>query len=350
MRSSWLAVFCVLFAWTSISAEVVLQCIRGDAKCGPNLVPNAGFEEVIGGKPAGWKSELSTNFSVDTQTAHSGKASLRFTKPDAQTVFWVSRNIEINQKRPAPLVISGWSKAENVVGSRGGDYSVWVDLAYVDGTSLWGQKAICNVGTHDWQYVELPFVVAKPIQNATVNVLFRGSFTGTVWFDDIALQEMSFQGGGIFDGGAVTQPASFKAETRPVSARLATQDGLSLGLDETGAVAEFSADGKSLLSGVPGGFWLRDVAANGPWLRPSCRVQQDAKVLRLEGEEASAGLRLNATLTPRQGAIRRRGLCAGHHRRGPRRHRVLRPAAGRPQVDVARRHRAQPARRAAIRI
>jgi len=219
MRSFCISFLAVTFVVTLANAEVVLQPLRGDAKRGPNLVPNAGFEEVIGGKPDGWKVELSGNFSVDTQTFHSGKASLRFTKPDAQTVFWVSRNIEINQTRPAPLVISGWSKAENVVGSRGGNYSVWVDLAYVDGTSLWGQKAICSVGTHDWQYVELPFVVAKPIRNATVNVLFRGSFTGTVWFDDIALQEMSFEGGGIFDGGAAACSPPSPSTPPPASRR-----------------------------------------------------------------------------------------------------------------------------------
>ena len=69
------------------------------------------------------------------------------------------------------------------------------------------------------------------------------------------------------------------------------------------ARSEFSADGQSLLSGAPGGFWLRDVAANGPWLRPSCRVQREGDAARIEGEETSSGLRLNAALTLRQNSI-----------------------------------------------
>lgn len=298
--------FCVALALSlaaSVSAEVVLRPLRTEAKRGPNLVPNAGFEELEGNKPAGWASHLSPNFVVDTQVVHDGKASLRFTKPDADTRFWVSRNIELNQKRPTPLVVSGWSKADGVTGTRGSDYSVWVDLQYVDGTPLWGRTALFDVGAHDWQYSEFPFVVAKPVRTATVNILFRGAYTGTTWFDDVALQELQVEGGGLFDGNPVATRGPLKRKLQPIVARIITDDGLALGFDGNGAIAELAVDRKVTLGNLPGGLWFRDVGADGPWLRPGCRSTQEGKAVKLEGAESPAGLRLSARLEPRAAGI-----------------------------------------------
>ncbi len=278
-------------------AEVVLEPLRAVAKRGPNLVPNGGFEETEGGKPAGWLSKLTADFATDTQAFHTGKASLRFTKPNADTRFWVSRTVMLDQKKPTPLVVSGWSKAEGVSGTMGADYSVWVDLQYTDGTPLWGQRAPFEVGTHDWQYSEHPIVVGKPVKLATVNVLFRGSYTGTVWFDDVSLQELQVEGAGVFDGQNVARPALSAKETRHV-ARLSTKDGLTLGLSEEGGVSELDVNGTDLLGGAPGGFWLRDVAAAGPWVRPRCQVTREGETAKIEGTDEKLGLRLEARIEP----------------------------------------------------
>jgi hypothetical protein len=39
---------------------------------------------------------------------------------------------------PVPLVIRGWSKAEEVSGGTDSGYSLYADLIYDDGTPLWG--------------------------------------------------------------------------------------------------------------------------------------------------------------------------------------------------------------------
>jgi hypothetical protein len=174
LASGLMLAICCSLAGTG-RAEVVLQPLDGTGKQGPNLVPNGGFEEIADNMPAGWKSQLPGTPMIDRQCVHGGKASLRFTKPDASTRFWVSRTIEINQPKAAPLVLSGWSKAEAVTGTKTAEYSVWVDLQYTDGTSLWGQRVLFDVGTHDWQHVEFPFVVSKPVKRASVSVLFRGA-------------------------------------------------------------------------------------------------------------------------------------------------------------------------------
>jgi hypothetical protein len=287
----------------SARGQVVLRPIDAPAARGPNLIENGGFEQPTDTLPAGWKTQLAGRPVVDTTCVHRGRASLRFVKNEAATVFWVSHNVELNQKQPAPLVISGWSKAERVTGKRGANYSVWVDLQYTDGTSLWGQKATFNVGTHDWQLAEFPFVVAKPVRRATVNVLFRGSATGTVWFDDVALQELAATGGGMFDGGSVSSTTEFQPLPRRATARVITSDGLVLGFTNGGELAEFTVDKKSFLGTAPGGFWVRDVAAAGPWMRITGRAWQDGKAVRLEGELPSASLRLIARLTPRPGTV-----------------------------------------------
>ena len=294
----WLIYVGLGLGWTVPSgAEVVLQPLDVPAKRGLNLILNPGFEQVEADRPAGWKSQLVPP-QIDTTSPHQGKACIRLTKPDAATGFWLTRTVELNQKRPLPLVISGWSKAQQVVGKRGDGYSLWVDLQYVDGTSLWGQKAFFDVGTHDWQHVEFPFIVAKPVKRASVSILFRGSLTGTVWFDDVTLQEMELSGGSIFEGKPMAVKAGQQAGPPAAVARVATQDGLALGFGPQGQVAELTADGRSILGSAPGGFWLRDVAAAGPWHRAQGHVRRDGKNVTFDSDEAATGLRLHARIEP----------------------------------------------------
>ncbi len=296
LASGLMLAICCSLAGTG-RAEVVLQPLDGSGKQGPNLVPNGGFEEIADNMPAGWKSQFPSGPTIDRQCVHGGKASLRFTKPDASTRFWVSRTIEINQQKAAPLVLSGWSKAEAVTGTKSAEYSVWVDLQYADGTSLFGQRVLFDVGTHDWQHVEFPFVVAKPVKLASVSVLFRGAYAGTVWFDDVSLTQLDFDAGATFDGGpvaAVTPPATPPAAT---VARV-NGDGLTLGFGPGGQVTELTADGESILGRPLGGFWVRDVARGGPWLRMLGEAKQEGGAVRLAAEEAAAGLRLEARLEP----------------------------------------------------
>ncbi|NLY03196.1 MAG: hypothetical protein GXY83_44675 [Rhodopirellula sp.] len=223
---------------------------------------------------------------------------MRFDKRTAETLFWISRTVMINQKKAAPLVVRGWSKAEGVTGTKGAEYSVWVDLQYNDGTSLWGQRAMFDVGTHDWQRAEQPIVVAKPVKLATINVLFRGGATGTVWFDDISLAELEFDGSAVFESGPVaTIGGGAAAKSVPVAA-CATGEGLLLGFGPRGDLAELASNGKSIIGLPIGGFWICDVARGGPWFRMLGEARQDGKGVRLAAEEAAAGLKLEARIEP----------------------------------------------------
>jgi len=285
-------VMTVLLAAVAAHAEVVLNPLQTEAERGPNLVANSDFEEFADGLPADWDNEETEGWAVDRAVVHSGDASVRFAKADVGTLYWISQTVTLDQTSPRPLVVGAWSRAEGVEGNRGAEYSVWVDLQYTDGTPLWGQRATFEVGTHDWQYAEHAFVVDKPVRTATVNLLFRRGVSGTVWFDDVSLQELLVGNGLVFDRTSASVPAA--ATHGAAVGTLRTADGLVLAFDGSGRPAGLTADGATLLGDAAGGLWVRDIAADGPWLRPELQVSADAEGISLRGREEDAGLALEA--------------------------------------------------------
>jgi len=111
--------------------------------------------------------------------------------------------VELNQTQPNHIVVSGWSKAKDVDGQANGDYSVYVDLTYMDGSNLWGQISAFETGDHDWQQRHLVIVPSKPVRSINVYAIFR-NHTGTVWFDDFDAREVD--SAGTFDGQDIDVP------------------------------------------------------------------------------------------------------------------------------------------------
>ncbi len=154
--------------------------------------------------------------------------------------------VTLNQTRPEPIVAVAWSKAEDVSGSPDNDYSLYLDLTYTDGTTLWGQTAAFDTGTHDWQRRQVIVMPQKPIRSVAMYMLLR-KHHGKAWFRDPRLGPISGSGTVcLFDG-------------IPVIAKGAPREG----------------------------FHVRDVAA-------------DSDFLRLEGQ--ALGLKLQCTTTERGGA------------------------------------------------
>jgi hypothetical protein len=294
MRAQLVGLLLVMvLAQSLVYCAPVLSPLSEEAARGPNRVANPSFEEKQDGKPVAWQNASDPDWALDEQVAHTGKASVRMSKPTTDKLYWISQPVELNQTRATPLVVSAWSKADKAEGSRGAEYSVWVDLQYMDGTPLYGQRATFEVGTHDWQKAEYSFVVSKPVKSATVHLLFRRGFSGTVWFDDVSLQELQVTSGLIFDRIPASLPSKAVVPGKP-AASLASGDGLALSFDDRGRPSTLTVQGKPLLGKSPGGFWLRDVAAAGPWLRPDLKVKKTAGKLQMAGQEKAAGLALNA--------------------------------------------------------
>jgi hypothetical protein len=117
----------------------------------------------------------------------------------------VTQSVELNQTRPEPIVASAWSKAEAVTGSPGADYSVYLDLAYADGSQLWGQTAPFATGTHDWQRREVVVLPDKPVKRLSFYMLLRGH-GGKASFRDPELRIIKApEGAFVFDGVPVVR-------------------------------------------------------------------------------------------------------------------------------------------------
>ncbi|OHB73008.1 MAG: hypothetical protein A2Z25_09800 [Planctomycetes bacterium RBG_16_55_9] len=123
---------------------------------------------------------------------------------DSQAQRGVSQTVELNQSKPAPIVALAWSKADGVGGSRGSDYSLYLDLVYTDGSPLWGQVTPFNVGTHDWEEAEVLIFPEKPVRSVSLHMLLR-RHSGKVWFRDPELRVINPPAGAcLFDGVPVS--------------------------------------------------------------------------------------------------------------------------------------------------
>ncbi len=110
------------------------------------------------------------------------------------------QSIDLNQTEPLPIVASAASRAENVGGSADGDYSLYLDLIFTDGTHLWGQSAAFATGTHDWQTRTVRILPEKPIKRLEFYLLLR-QHSGKAFFREMRLQQLDIPAGaGMFDG------------------------------------------------------------------------------------------------------------------------------------------------------
>ncbi|MBI5393910.1 MAG: hypothetical protein HZA91_01295 [Verrucomicrobia bacterium] len=125
-----------------------------------------------------------------------------------------TQNVSIKQDRPELLVVEGWSRAQDVVGARGPDYAIVVDLRYEDDTNLTGLAAEFTPGTHDWEYQRLFIRPEKAVRRATVRLVFRGR-SGTAWFREVRLGEWNNKTQRMSRNllGTTLKPASGKSYT-----------------------------------------------------------------------------------------------------------------------------------------
>jgi len=149
---------------------------------------------------------------------------------DARSRCGVTQNVVLDQTRPEPIIASCWSRAKEVGGSEDSEYSLYLDLVYTDGMTLWGQAASFATGTHDWQRRQVMVLPEKPVKQLSFYMLLR-NHAGIAWFRDAELRVVRPPAGAcLFDGMPVVQNAQL-ARSR-----------------------------------AGGGFQLRDVAAGSDWL------------------------------------------------------------------------------------
>ncbi|MBR4416804.1 MAG: hypothetical protein IKS67_08540, partial [Victivallales bacterium] len=133
---------------------------------------------------------------------------------DAKLRRGLGKLIVLNQKRPLAIRVTAESKAENASRGDESNYSLYLDISYIDGTNDWGVKSPFTQGTHDWEEKEVVFMPAKPIESISCWLLFR-NHTGKVWFRNLKFYQAPFNpDSASFDGTAVInvtpQPTAFK--------------------------------------------------------------------------------------------------------------------------------------------
>ncbi len=266
---------------TLAAATPVFRVVSSGA--GTNLLRNGDFEQRSGISFLHW-STAPQGYQVAPGEGRNGSTALRCAAPDATGWRGASQTLTLNRQSVAPLIIRGWSRAEGVSGSAGSGYSLYADLIYADGTPLWGQTANFSTGTHDWQWREVIILPEKPVRSLTLHCLLRGH-AGTVWFDDVSVTEVTAAGPAVSFQGT---PVLLVPSTNPPPAAtdsFATADGLRLGLAGS-RVVSLQLNGRELAGAVPGGFLVRDVAANSDVFAFA------------NGECRELGLRLEFTVRP----------------------------------------------------
>jgi len=268
-------------------AVVVKRALDADALTTANSLPNASLEEIADGLAVGW-GPWAAGYVVDDQISRTGDRSARCSLPVADVERGMTCEFQLNQEKPLPIVATVWSRSEGVSGSPENNYSLYLDLEYMDGTPLWGQVSAFECGTHDWQKRTVTVIPNRPVKTVSVHGIFRHK-TGTAWFDDFSLATLERTDAiSVFDSVSVMGATTPRVQnTDPVV--LTTSDGLSISLDlNTGAVI---GEG-----GAAGGFLWRDVATDSDFRQPRAEMTRDGDVLRLVAEDEILKLRLDATV------------------------------------------------------
>src|SRR5262249_19168016 len=224
-----------------------------------SLLRNGGFEQLQGDRLADWVA-APQGFSLDAKAGRNGTQGLCC--ENRTGVGWVgaSQRIVLNRTNAAPVVVKGWSRAEEVSGGSDSDFSIYVDLLYADGTPLWGQTANFRTGSHDWEHREVRILPEKPVKSLTVNCLLR-RHTGKAWFDDVSVEELAAPDGAfLYEGTPVVSAGAVTIGNGPKQI-YTTSDGLELGMQNT-SVASLRLSGRDLTGPGPSGFLARDVGAD----------------------------------------------------------------------------------------
>ena len=271
---------------------LVSLCSVVDAQQSRSLLKNGGFEGGDGTTLPGWEP-FESGYEVDRQTVHHGTQSLRCDSLSATLKRGGKVTLTLNQTHPLPVAVTGWSKAESVSGVKNNDYAIYIDLEYTDGTPLWGSVAPFGTGTHDWERRQVLILPTKPIKTMTIIALFR-NHVGTAWFDDFFAQELS--GANLFDSQSLP-PMPARPSGGKATLHVTAKDGLSLGFTPLGDLTEVHSGGQDVSGALAGGFYVRDVAEEGPLVPIRTLARSAPDGVRVEGT-TSQRIRFSAKITP----------------------------------------------------
>lgn len=223
----WMVLYLAATLFLTVAATGAENAPQGNR----NILLNPGFEEYTPGVPpknsggddarirvsdnisvTPWKP-VGDGFSVVNDVRHSGRNSIYIRNTDPQKRFGMRQTVHFDKPTTSALRFGVWSRGKKV--GVGGDYNVFIDAYYEDGTPLWGMIAPFPNDSDEWTCAEKIFVPRKPIKEIRLFVFLRKT-AGEVWFDDVFLEELdvdvvSFQPvGAPFGSGSCLVSGAFR--------------------------------------------------------------------------------------------------------------------------------------------
>lgn len=150
---------------------------------GTNIVVNGGFEREEKGIPTRWAIPQDI-VSLDTNTVHSGRFSLKYARVDRGDYRLVSQKLPCVPGKFYKVTV--WVKGVNVKGDpadQGAGFCIeWADKG---GKWLGGSYPSCLAGTFDWREISTFVRIPKEAGEVHITLYMRRGTTGVAWFDDV---------------------------------------------------------------------------------------------------------------------------------------------------------------------
>jgi len=182
MRRIFLVVFSILFVFLSsvslFSQAQPTPVARFDFDQGPASLQN-------------WRSAPGSGATValDGAVFHSGTGSVRVSHGDWTESSVVSLPVTLKVGRGYRL--SGWIRAEKAVTDPICRYPTPVAACLSMASFPFTNHSSAAGGTNDWRPVEAQFIATKASDEIRLHLGYNGPARGTVWFDDIRLEEIT---------------------------------------------------------------------------------------------------------------------------------------------------------------
>lgn len=248
----------------------------GGGTVAPRELLRNGRFEILGEPLAPDWGATGSGYRIASGEGRDGSHAIVCDAKDGQQTGGACQTVVLNQVAALPLRVSGWSRARDVDGAPDDHYSLYVSVEYQDGSRLESVTVDFDVGTHDWQKRERLIPALQPVKSLVLHALFR-RHSGTVWFDDLSVEELQPGPDTILLQGAPWMPSP--PLPRDAQARtLETRDGLRLDA-RNDRIVSLVVDGRELATGDSSGFVARDAAQGGPWrpVDPSLGLELHAR-------------------------------------------------------------------------
>lgn len=179
-----------------VSLGFAAAAVAGEAPP-PIPIPHAGFEEAgpagETGIPAGWQvvGELPAGASVarDPEVAFAGGASLRLASEALAEITVASEPVALTVGRV--YLLRARVRTAEVVSDPLARYPTAVPACLAMASFPFTNHSPAAGATRDWHELEMRFVATRAADRVTLHLGRNGGARGTVWFDDLTLEEVT---------------------------------------------------------------------------------------------------------------------------------------------------------------